>query len=320
MDPLFKATAGRAKKDSITWTDAMQAAFKHTKDALASATLLVHPHPSAPTALTTDASNNGIGAVLEQFISGSWQPLSFFSKALSLAESKYSAFDRELLAVHTAIRHFRYFLEGRLFTVYTDHKPLTTALSKTTDPHNARQSRHLAAIAEFTADIQHVAGKANPVADALSRVHPPITAAQIATCAWPPPINAEIDQGFFSPNLQPPPPASSQVAPLSLPPERPAPGSPPSISVAADLAALATAQELDESLQAFKTSYNGRSIWTSFSWNDELLFPKGGSTVVPLQDAAGWSPLLLLPGQHRASTHSTSSRHLDNPPPCLWLC
>ena len=177
MDPLFKATAGRAKKDSITWTDSMHTAFKDTKDALASATLLVHPHPSAPTALTTDASDHGIGAVLEQFISGSWQPLSFFSKALSLAESKYSAFDRELLAVHAAIRHFRYFLEGRLFTVYTDHKPLTTALSKTTDPHNARQSRHLAAIAEFTADIQHVAGKANPVADALSRVHPPITAA-----------------------------------------------------------------------------------------------------------------------------------------------
>ena len=73
------------------------------------------------------------------------------------------------MAVHTAIRHFRYFLEGRRFTVYTYHHPLTAAIKKIADPHSPRQQRHLAAIAEFTIDLQHVAGKTNFVADALSR-------------------------------------------------------------------------------------------------------------------------------------------------------
>jgi hypothetical protein len=54
--------------------------------------------------------------------SGGWRPLGFFSRKLSAAEAHYSAFDRELLAVHSSIQHFRHWLEGRHFTVYTDHK------------------------------------------------------------------------------------------------------------------------------------------------------------------------------------------------------
>ena len=50
------------------------------------------------------------------------------------AEQKYSDFDRELLAMYLAIRHLRYFLEGRTFTLYTDHKPLTFAIAKVSDP------------------------------------------------------------------------------------------------------------------------------------------------------------------------------------------
>ena len=64
----------------------------------------------------------------------------------------------------------RFLLEGRSFTAYVDHKPLTFAMSKVAEPWSARQQRHLAAISEFTTDIRHVAGKANPVADCLSRV------------------------------------------------------------------------------------------------------------------------------------------------------
>ena len=69
-----------------------------------------------------------------------------------------------------AIKHFRYFLEGRGFTVFTDHKPIVAAIRKSTEPVSGRQARQLAAIAEATTDIRHVEGKANVVADALSRV------------------------------------------------------------------------------------------------------------------------------------------------------
>ena len=60
-------------------------------------------------------------------------------------------------------------VEGRKFTIYTDHKPLTFALKRTTDPWTARQCRQLAFVAEYTSDLRHLAGKDNVVADALSR-------------------------------------------------------------------------------------------------------------------------------------------------------
>ena len=71
--------------------------------------------------------------------------------------------------MHLAIRHFRYFLDSRHFTVYTDRKPLIFAFSKISDPWSTRQQRQLTAISEFTTDIRHIAGKANVVANTLSR-------------------------------------------------------------------------------------------------------------------------------------------------------
>lgn len=170
MSPLFQALAGKKKPTLLTWTDLMVSAFDQTKSALANATMLTHPQSDAETALTVDASDLAVGGVLEQKIAGKWQPLAFFSKQLKTSETKYSAFDRELLALYLGIRHFRYFLEGRNFTAFTDHKPITQAMSKITEPWSARQQRHLSAISEYTTDIQHISGKGNVVADALSRL------------------------------------------------------------------------------------------------------------------------------------------------------
>ena len=94
-------------------------------------------------------------------------PIAFFSKKLSPAERKYSAFDCELLAVYLSLHHFRHMLEGRPFTIWTDHKPLCGALASSVD-RSPQQTRHLSFIAEFTSDVRHVSGTANVVADALS--------------------------------------------------------------------------------------------------------------------------------------------------------
>ena len=169
MTPLYAATATKDK--TVTWSAELEQAFNNTKNALANATLLEYPDYTAPLALTTDASATAVGAVLEQKVNETWRPLAFFSKALRKPERNYSTFDRELLALHLAIRHFRHFLEGRTFTMFTDHKPLIFAFAKVSDPWSARQQRHLAAISEFSTTIQHVAGKNNQVADALSRVN-----------------------------------------------------------------------------------------------------------------------------------------------------
>jgi len=167
MKPLTDATKGPDKQ--FNWTSNCQAAFEKAKVALAKATMLVHPKAEAPICLSTDASDQAIGAALEQFIDNEWKPIAFFSKKLRPPETRYSTFDRELLAIYLAIRHFRYFLEGQAFHIYTDHKPLTFALQKQSDQWTPRQSRHLSFIAEFTSDLRHIAGKENVVADTLSR-------------------------------------------------------------------------------------------------------------------------------------------------------
>jgi hypothetical protein len=95
--------------------------------------------------------------------------LVFFSRKLSAAESHYSAFDRELLAVHCGIQHFRHMLEGRQYTVFTDHKTLVGVLAHVSEPKLDRQQQQLSDIAEFTADICHIAGDAKIVAIILSR-------------------------------------------------------------------------------------------------------------------------------------------------------
>jgi hypothetical protein len=94
--------------------------------------------------------------------------LGFFSRKLNVAETKYSTFDWELLAAAQTIRHFRHILEGRDFQLWTDHRPLVTAISRISEPWSTRQQRHLAAIAEFTSDLRYLPGPQNVVANALS--------------------------------------------------------------------------------------------------------------------------------------------------------
>lgn len=107
--------------------------------------------------------------MLQQWESGAWAPLTFFSRKLLPAKTRYSVFDRELLAAYSAIRHFWFLLEGRCFTLFTDHRPLTAAVHRAMPPVSARQQRHLAFITEFTSDVAYLPGLANQAADALSR-------------------------------------------------------------------------------------------------------------------------------------------------------
>jgi RNase H-like domain found in reverse transcriptase len=95
-----------------------------------------------------------VGAVLQQRRRGKgWRPLGFFSQKLTPTQARYSAFDRELLAVHESILYFRHLLEGRSFVVFTDHLPLVGALHRVSEPKSDRQRRQLSFIAEFTAEI-----------------------------------------------------------------------------------------------------------------------------------------------------------------------
>ena len=164
--PLSALNKG-SKKSTVVWTDEADKAFNSVKEALSQISTLHYPDNLLPFTLTTDASDIAAGAVLHQMKDGIARPIEFFSRKFSIPETKYSAFDRELLAIFLSVRHFRHFLEGRQFTIFTDHKPLLYCLTMK-DP-SARVFRQLTFLSSFTFDIKHIAGKQNMVADCLSR-------------------------------------------------------------------------------------------------------------------------------------------------------
>lgn len=169
---LFDFTAGYKKNDKrvLTWTPELTAAFEECKKQLATATLLAHADPKAEIAIMVDASDLAMGASLQQSKGDVWQPLGFFSRKFTPAQRKYSTFDRELTGVFEAIKYFRNDIEGRNFTIYTDHKPITFAFNKKRASSSPRQERQLDFIAQFTTDIRHISGHLNTVADTLSRI------------------------------------------------------------------------------------------------------------------------------------------------------
>ena len=153
----------------LQWTSEATAAFQDIKNALADASLLVHPKPDAPVKLMTDASHIAIGAVLQHYLNDTWCPLACFSMKLTPTEQKYSTVDRELLAVYyCAFRHFHHFLEACEFYVLTDNKPLSYNLNSKPDKHSPRKVCQLDFISQFTSNIRHVTRSDNTVVDALS--------------------------------------------------------------------------------------------------------------------------------------------------------
>ena len=172
LRPLHRLITQRNAKSArpVRWTDEAQSTFTAVKARLADTTRLAHPLPGAPLSIQVDASDVGVGAVLQQFVDGCWTPLSYFSKTLKPAETRYSTFGRELLACYLAIRHFRHSVEGREFILFTDHRPLVSAVGCSSDRHAPRETRHLDFVSQFTTDVRHVPGRNNVVADALSRI------------------------------------------------------------------------------------------------------------------------------------------------------
>lgn len=170
LNEYLKDTKKRDKR-KIPWTPDSEAAFKLCKDKVASAIRSTFLSPSAPLALSTDASDSAIGAALEQLEDGEWKPLGFFSRKLSLTETRYSTYDRELLAIFAAVKFFRHVLEGRPFIIKTDHRPLVHAFAQRADRASPRQLNQLGFISQFTTEIVHVSGSDNIVADALSRIN-----------------------------------------------------------------------------------------------------------------------------------------------------
>lgn len=111
-----------------------------------------------------DASNNCIDAVLSQISGKGNEPLGFYSKKFSGLQRNYSTYDRDLLAIYSAVLHFRPLIEGRSLVILTDHKPLTFALTNKSTGNgkeSQRRVRQLDFIAQFSTDIHYLKGEGN---------------------------------------------------------------------------------------------------------------------------------------------------------------
>ena len=158
LTALFK------KNTPWRWTEEQQAAFEAVKEALQNPPVLAFPDFTKPFDVITDASGEGLGAVLVQ----EGRPIAFESRKYIPAERNYPVTEQELLGVVHALKVWRCYLEGSKFTVITDHKPNTFLGTQPT--LSRRQVGWSEYLQQFDFTWEYRPGKTN-VADHLSR-HP----------------------------------------------------------------------------------------------------------------------------------------------------
>ena len=157
---------------SSLWTSECQTSFDVLKQRLTSAPILGFADFTHPFIVETDASNQGLGAVLYQQQGGKRRVIAYASRRLRNAERNdrnYSSMKLELLAMKWAVTDkFRGYLLGSKFTVLTDNNPLCHL---GTARLGALEQRWMAQLAVFDFEVQYRPGRSNKAADALSR-HP----------------------------------------------------------------------------------------------------------------------------------------------------
>lgn len=151
------------KNKAWTWDDKCQAAFEELKMAVMEEPVLRLPDVTEPFELHTDASDYAIGGVLMQ----EGHPIAFESRKLNDAEKKYTVQEKEMTAVVHCLRVWRHYLLGSRFVIKTDN--VATSYFQTQKKLSPKQARWQDFLAEFDYVLEYKPGKANVVADALSR-------------------------------------------------------------------------------------------------------------------------------------------------------
>lgn len=158
------------KKQRFEWTDAAQQAFLDIRSCLVKAPILSCPDFSKEFVISCDASGIGLGAVISQQGDQGENVIAYASRTLTKGEQKFSATERECLAVIWAIEKFRPYVEGTHFTVITDHHSLLW-LHNLKDPQG-RLARWALRLQPYDFTLVHRKGKEHVVPDLLSRALP----------------------------------------------------------------------------------------------------------------------------------------------------
>ena len=145
------------------WTDRCEGSFQTLKEKLTSAPVLTLPEGNEGFEVYSDASHQGLGCVLMQHK----RVVAYASRQLKKHELNYPTHDLELAAVIFALKIWRHYLYGATCQIFTDHKSLKYLFTQ--KELNLRQRRWMELLKHYDCTIDYHPGKANIVADALSR-------------------------------------------------------------------------------------------------------------------------------------------------------
>jgi hypothetical protein len=163
------------KNAKFEWKEECEKSFQELKQRLVTAPVLTIPSSSGGFVIYSDASRKGLGCVLMQH----GRVVAYASRQLKNYEQNYPTHDLELAAVVFALKIWRHYLYGEKCEIYTDHKSLKYFFTQ--KELNMRQQRWLELIKDYDCSINYHPGKANVVADALSRKSSGFSAALLTT-------------------------------------------------------------------------------------------------------------------------------------------
>ena len=165
--PLSDLTK-KGQPNHVRWGEPQEKAYDSLKQAIICKPILQLPDLSKGFVLRTDASDVGIGAALLQEVGEKFFPVAFASKKLLPREQRYSAIEKECLAIVWAVKKFSLYLYGRQFVLQTDHHPLQYLnAAKFECP---RVMRWVLCLQSYCFKVEHIKGSDNVGADFLSRV------------------------------------------------------------------------------------------------------------------------------------------------------
>ena len=164
--PLTDLTK-KGSPDKLVWTEIHEQAFQALKGHVCTHPVLCLPDVNKPFILQTDASADGIGAILLQEVNGVKHPVAFASKRLLPRERNFSTIEREALAIVWGVQKFQNYLMGVHFTLETDHHPLQYL--DTAKFQNSRIMRWSLLLQPYRFTVRAIKGSDNVGADFLSR-------------------------------------------------------------------------------------------------------------------------------------------------------
>jgi len=148
-------------------------AFNKLKTLVSQAPVLKFYNPNLSLKISSDASQTGLGAILEQQHDNQWHPIAYASRSLSNAEKNYSQIEKETLSIMFACERFHEYVYGQKFIVENDHKPLQSIFQKSIAKSPPRIQRFRLRLQRYDFNMNYTPGKDLHVSDALSRASLP---------------------------------------------------------------------------------------------------------------------------------------------------